>query len=183
MRKLLSIVLSLTLLCTCFSGLVMAAEADLVENELIEQEVVADEAGVPEEALVEEEAAPEEAPVEEVEELEEELPTVLEKVETAIGSSNGEVSTSGEEEYVYFTTEKLTIGQGFVVEPRKVSFAELQGAYSGLNSLSEATIAHLTEYVLGDKSSEHGKDLEGYFLNSIKDGAAADSAIAVPSLI
>ncbi len=190
MRKLLSIVLSLTLLCTCFSGLVMAAEADLVENELIEQEVVADEAGVQEEALVEETEVSEEAldeeseaPLEEVENLEEELSAMLEKVETAIGSSNGEVSTSGEEEYVYFTTEKLTIGQGFVVEPRKVSFAELQGAYSGLNSLSEASIAHLTEYVLGDKSSEQGKDLEGYYLNSIKDGAAADSAIAVPSLI
>ncbi|MCQ2560337.1 MAG: leucine-rich repeat domain-containing protein, partial [Clostridia bacterium] len=100
MQKLLSIVLSLALLCACFSGLVMAAEADLVENELIEQEVVSSEAEVSEEAPAEEEALPEEALAEEealeeeAENLEEELSAALEKVNTAFGSSDSEVLTA-----------------------------------------------------------------------------------------
>ena len=59
--------------------------------------------------------------------------------------------------YVYFTAERITLGQGFAVEPMKVGFYKNE------------TLAHITERALGDRSTYTG-DLEYYYLESIIDG-------------
>ncbi len=59
--------------------------------------------------------------------------------------------------YVYFTVERITLGQGFIIEPTKVGFYK------------DESLAHITERVLGDKSTYDG-DLAYYFLEAVIDG-------------
>ena len=59
--------------------------------------------------------------------------------------------------YVYFTVEKFTLGQGFVIEPVKAGF------------YADDTLADITERVLGDKSTFEG-DISSYYLASVIDG-------------
>lgn len=59
--------------------------------------------------------------------------------------------------YIYFTVEKVTLGQGFIVEPVKAGFYK------------DDTLADIAERVLGDKSTYEG-DMASYYLTSIIDG-------------
>ena len=59
--------------------------------------------------------------------------------------------------YVYFTVERITLGQGFVIEPVKAGFYE------------EDTLADITERVLGDMSTYEG-DMASYYLEGVVDG-------------
>ncbi|MGN0384077.1 MAG: GLUG motif-containing protein, partial [Eubacterium sp.] len=63
--------------------------------------------------------------------------------------------------YVYFTVEKITLGQGLVVEPVKVGFYK------------DDTLADITERVLGKMSTYEG-DISSYYIESIIDGGEPD---------
>lgn len=60
--------------------------------------------------------------------------------------------------YVYFTTEKVTLGQGFVIAPEKVGF------YEG------DSLADIAERALGDKSGHTGPVDSSYYLTAVIDG-------------
>ncbi|MGN0460742.1 MAG: hypothetical protein ACI4HL_07495, partial [Ruminococcus sp.] len=59
--------------------------------------------------------------------------------------------------YVYMTVEKLTLGQGFVIEPVKVGY------------YNEDTLGDIAERCLGDKSTFKG-DISQYYLEGVIDG-------------
>ncbi|MDD6645691.1 MAG: hypothetical protein PUE67_06505 [Oscillospiraceae bacterium] len=59
--------------------------------------------------------------------------------------------------YVYMTVEKLTLGQGFVIEPVKVGYYK------------EDSLGDITERCLGDKSTFKG-DISQYYLEGVVDG-------------
>ena len=59
--------------------------------------------------------------------------------------------------YVYMTVEKLTLGQGFVVEPVKVGYYK------------EDSLGDIAERCLGDKSTFKG-DISQYYLEGVVDG-------------
>lgn len=59
--------------------------------------------------------------------------------------------------YVYMTVEKLTLGQGFVVEPVKVGYYK------------EDSLGDIAERCLGDKSTFKG-DISQYYLEGVIDG-------------
>ena len=59
--------------------------------------------------------------------------------------------------YVYMTVEKLTLGQGFVIEPVKVGYYK------------EDTLGDIAERCLGDKSTFKG-DISQYYLEGVIDG-------------
>lgn len=71
------------------------------------------------------------------------------------------VRAAGDNEYagyVYFTAEKITLGQGFVIQPVKVGFYE------------DDTLADITQRALGDKSGYQGEVTSSYYLESVLDG-------------
>lgn len=59
--------------------------------------------------------------------------------------------------YVYMTVEKLTLGQGFVIEPVKVGYYK------------EDSLGDIAERCLGDKSTFKG-DISQYYLEGVVDG-------------
>ena len=59
--------------------------------------------------------------------------------------------------YVYMTVEKLTLGQGFVIEPVKVGYYK------------EDSLGDIAERCLGDKSTFKG-DISQYYLEGVIDG-------------
>lgn len=69
--------------------------------------------------------------------------------------------TSGTEDtyagYVYYTVERSTLGQGFIIEPVKVGYYETD------------TLADINERVLGDMSTYEGS-ISDYYLEAIIDG-------------
>lgn len=74
--------------------------------------------------------------------------------------------------YVYFTVERITLGQGLVVKPIRVGFYE------------EDTLADITERVLGNMSTYEG-DNSSYFIQGVKDGGAPSEwkADDIPNVI
>ena len=79
---------------------------------------------------------------------------VLSVVFPAAGTVKAENEYDG---YIYFTVEKITLGQGYVVEPVKAGFYK------------NDTLADITERVLGEKSAYEG-DMASYYLTSVIDG-------------
>lgn len=64
--------------------------------------------------------------------------------------------------YVYFTVERSTLGQGFIVEPVKVGYFETD------------TLADITERVLGDMSTYEGS-ISDYYLEAVIDGGEPEN--------
>ena len=83
---------------------------------------------------------------------------------TTIFPSVGSAAYAASDEYagyVYFTVERTTLGQGFIVEPVKVGYYDTD------------TLADITERVLGDMSTYDG-DISSYYLEAVIDGGEPD---------
>ena len=82
------------------------------------------------------------------------------------------VHTQAATKSVYITVEKLTIGQGFIIEPTKVEVQEGD------------TFDKVFENVMGDKNIQFDKSTYGYYLSSIKgvDSGVLDIPAALSAL-
>ncbi|MGN0394416.1 MAG: hypothetical protein ACI4EF_03570, partial [Coprococcus sp.] len=65
--------------------------------------------------------------------------------------------------YVYFTVEKSTVGQGLIVEPKKVGYYNTD------------SLASITERVLEGKTTYSGTVNDGYYLEYVEDGGEPDN--------